>query len=227
MSNPNGKQDIFPVYLVVDTSGSMTGTKIDAANELVPAIIDAARRYASVADSLRVSLITFDSAARTIIPMSHCDDITVPTLVASGGTSYASAFREVSSVIARDVAQLKADEHRVLRPSVFVLTDDDPGDSQSERDAAWAELTDKSRREFPNVTMFGIGDHIDTENLSRYVHHKGQAFRTRTGADARNALESIIHLLVMSVVASGNNPDPATTGLTIDTSAIDDNLEVM
>lgn len=216
---------IFPVYIVVDVSSSMQGDPITAANQIVPALIDACRQYSSLADMLRFSLITFSEGAKTVIPMGSYDEAAVPTLIPGGTTSYGSAFREIRKNIDSDVADLNTLEYTVLRPSVFFITDGEPTDDTADRTAAWQDLTDDSRRTHPNVVAFGVGNEVTAETLATYTSHKGKAYVTRDGASAAAALRSIIELLVMSVVATANNAAEGSNDGLVLASAVDADLE--
>lgn len=224
----NKDTPLFVVYMVVDTSYSMLGEKLDVANELVPALIDACRNYTTLADMLRVSLISFDSEARTVIPMSRHNEIADKQLTVGGSTEYGKAFSEVSANIDRDIAMLKADGfEKIYRPSVFFITDGNPTDSESSRQVGWNELTDTSRKSHPNVTTFGIGDEVELDYLKTYTSKKGQAFKTKSGAEAAESLRSFIEVLVMSFLASAEAAADGTNtqGAVVDLSKVTDDID--
>ena len=58
----------LPVYLLVDTSGSMRGEPIEALNVGLKAMEQALRRDPFALESVHLSLITFDVQAREIFP---------------------------------------------------------------------------------------------------------------------------------------------------------------
>lgn len=217
---------VFPIYAVIDLSASMAGEPIDAAEEILPALIDACRQYASLADVLRFSIIVFSDTAQTVVPMCSYDQAGNPgKFRAMRSTNYGAAFRELRSNIDRDIDNLKLEGHMVFRPSVFFITDGEPTDDAAQRAAAWNALTDTSWRAHPNVVAFGVGPQVKVETVRRYISHHGQAFVTRDGASAADGLRSIINILVQSVVASVNDAMGGGNGkLILDTGAIDDDL---
>lgn len=216
---------VLPVYIVVDVSWSMSGEPIKAANQIVPELINACTQYTTVRDMLWFSLITFSDTAKTLIPMTSYENVTPPLLEPENSTEYGAAFREIRSNIDHDVEFLKLHHHVVLRPSVFFITDGEPTDNDQLRQAAWDDLTDKTRKTHPNIVMFGVGDKVSGDMLKRYVSHRGKAFITRTES-AADGLRSIIEMLVMSVVAStGSAAAGSNEGLILDFDGIDDDLE--
>jgi uncharacterized protein YegL len=204
----------------------MSGKPIAAANDIVPALIDACRQYRTLADVLRFSLVTFSDEAKTLVPMSSYDESSIPTLQVEGGTSYGKGFAEIRRRIDVDVESLKSDGYEVFRPSVFFITDGGPTDGERERTSAWEDLTDPDRRSHPNVIAFGVGDEVPTEILKQYVSHRGRAFVSKSGADAATSIRSIIEMLVMSVVASADDGSAGGTGgLQLNTDAISEDME--
>ena len=220
------KVRILPVYILIDVSVSMQGEPIAAANDIVPALIDACRQYRTLADVLRFSLVTFSDEAKTLVPMASYDESSIPTLQVEGGTSYGKGFAEVRRRIDIDVASLKSDGYEVFRPSVFFITDGDPTDKEPERKAAWEDLTDPDRRTHPNVVTFGVGGQVSAESLKQYVSHRGKAFVSRSGADAAASLKAIMEMFITSVVASANDASAGSTGgLQLNTDAISEDME--
>lgn len=198
---------VFPVYVVVDCSLSMGGDPIKAANDIVPSLLDACVEHVALADMLRFSLITFHTTAVTVIPMGEYDKTTIPVLQTGGtATHYGAAFREVRSSIDKNIADLKAQGYKVFRPSVFFITDGEPlGETEAERKAAFADLTDPNRKSHPNILVFGVGKDVSENTLKQYISHKGKAYKTRDGATAADGVRSIIDALVLTLVTSVNN----------------------
>ena len=69
----------LPVFFLIDVSYSMRaknpggGTLLDAANQLVPGIVEACERYSVLDQRLRLELIEFHSIAEVVIPLSAID----------------------------------------------------------------------------------------------------------------------------------------------------------
>src|SRR6478672_10450888 len=116
-------EQVLPFYLVCDESGSMTGG-IDDMNEGLAKLHAEIANNPVVADKTRFAVIGFSDDAEVLLPLSDLADVDeIPGLTAKGGTSFGAAFTRLKQEIQKDVGQLKADGHSVLRPVVFFLSD--------------------------------------------------------------------------------------------------------
>ena len=60
----------LPVYLLLDCSGSMTGEPIEAVKTGLQVLVSALRQDPQAIESAYLSVITFDSSARQVVPMT-------------------------------------------------------------------------------------------------------------------------------------------------------------
>lgn len=206
---------ILPFYAVVDVSWSMTmktsdgSTGIDAANKIAPEVVEAIVGAPTAADIVRFGMIDFSGEAEVVLPLMDPRQITpgsLPTLEArTTGTSYMSAFLTLRQQLEADVAQLKANNFKVMRPAVFFLTDGEPTDAAKDWQDAFAALTDPSFRARPNVVPFGILD-AKKDILDQIASHKGQqkSFLSKDES-AGQAIAKMIELLVGSIIESANS----------------------
>ncbi len=58
----------LPVYLLIDTSGSMRGESIHSVNVGVQAMLSALRQDPYALESVHISIITYDNEAREYVP---------------------------------------------------------------------------------------------------------------------------------------------------------------
>ncbi|MGQ0631645.1 MAG: vWA domain-containing protein [Sporichthyaceae bacterium] len=211
---------VLPFYVVVDVSYSMTQVPktvdgivseapLSAGNKIVRAVKEALDVAPILADKVRFSLLDFSDDAQVVIPMCdlmkvHPDDI--PDLNARGGTSFVAAFNLLKRQVGIDVAQLKADGHKVHRPAAFFLTDGEPTDEEHEWRSAFESLTDSGFKERPNFIPFGVGD-AKKNILDQLVYPPGKmrSFVARQGEDPAAAITSMAEKLVASVLASANS----------------------
>lgn len=223
MNAPLGK--LLPFYLVVDVSYSMEGSKLDAANQMMPAVLDALAQAPILSDKVRFSVIDFSNDAQVRLPLSDLleDDTSLPELGLRGGTSYAAAFRLLRTEIEQNVRQLKADGYAVHRPAVFFLSDGEPTEPQAEWQAAFRELTsyDPSTKQgfsmYPNVVPCGVGD-ANPHTLQALIHPADGSKPMRMylmdrGEDAAKAIGMIAEVLISSVLASGESLVKGSSGL--------------
>ncbi len=197
--------NILPFYLVCDESGSMTGEPIDAMNKALPELHQEIGTNPVVSDKTRFSIVTFESSAQVLQPLVDLSQITqLPELQARGSTNYEAAFRLLRSEIESDVVRLKADNHRVYRPSVFFLSDGypDPNNWQQALD----ELTDSSWKMHPNVIAFGIGT-ADPAVIGRVGIT--QAFMSDGSMSPAHALREFAAMLTRSIISSGSGAGDA------------------
>lgn len=77
------------------------GTLLNAANQLVPGIVEACEKYSVLDQRLRLELIEFHSVAEVVIPLSAIDAFSdnIPQLVAKGGTNFAAATKDSSKAV--------------------------------------------------------------------------------------------------------------------------------
>lgn len=214
---------VLPFYVVVDVSYSMTmpqknsadgRTPLQAGNDIVKEVKSALDVAPILSDKIRFSLVDFSDDAQVVIPMcdlSRVETNDIPVLAPRGGTSFAAAFTLLKQQISIDVAQLKADGHKVYRPAVFFLTDGEPSESDAVWKAAFSALTDPSFKERPNVIPFGVADAQKT-TLDQLVFPQGKmrSFLAK-GDDPSAAIRQMSEKLIGSVLASANSIHSAGT----------------
>lgn len=209
------KATYLPVFFLIDVSYSMLeekpggGTLLDAANQLVPGIVEACEKYSVLDQRLRLGLIEFCDEARVVIPLSEIDAFSenIPQLVAKGGTNFAAAFWAVFNEMGVAVESLRKPEIGIHRPTVFFITDgEDIGDVE-ERARAWAALSDEGFRYRPNFFTFGVGN-ANLEGIRAFKLGSGFAAATKDPTRAVQRLQEILNTLVSSIVSSsaGDNP---------------------
>ncbi len=119
----------LPVYLMLDTSGSMTGEPIEAVKNGVQVLISTLRQDPYALETAYISVITFDSAANQITPLTDLSSFQVPEIRASGGTSLGAGLSLLAQSIDREVATSTAEVKGDWKPLVFIMTDGMPTDS--------------------------------------------------------------------------------------------------
>lgn len=178
----------LPVYLVVDTSGSLTGD-IDAINQGLADLFSSLLLEPRVAGTVRIALIQFSSEAREVVPLTDIHNVdTMPNLQAQGSTDYGAAFSLVRQLISRDVAELQAAGVRVFRPVMFFITDGSPVDLSWQ--TTLRELQSPEFRERPTIIAIGFGT-ADPSILREVGSGKGSAFMISDTISIRDAVGSI------------------------------------
>jgi uncharacterized protein YegL len=95
----------LPVYILVDTSGSMRGEPIQALNVGLKSMEQALRRDPFALDTVHLSLITFDLEAREVFPLTPLDAVRIPEIEVpgAGATFLGAALNLLVQRVDRDV----------------------------------------------------------------------------------------------------------------------------
>jgi hypothetical protein len=82
---PTETHPVFPLFLLLDVSGSMSGEPIEALNEALPGLKEAIRQDPTVGEIARIGVITFSDEARTVLPLCDLLYAEMPSLSCEGG----------------------------------------------------------------------------------------------------------------------------------------------
>ena len=118
----------LPVYLLLDTSGSMSGEPIEAVKNGVQVMISALRQNPQAIETAFISIITFDSVAQQIIPLTDLASFQMVDLRATGTTALGEALKLVANRIDNEVAKTTTEQKGDWKPLVFLMTDGIPTD---------------------------------------------------------------------------------------------------
>ena len=149
----------LPVYLVLDTSGSMTGEPIAAVETGMQTLVSALRQDPYALETAYLSVITFDSNAKQLIPLTELTAFQTPTLQASGTTALGEALKLLSNKIDNEVTKTTAEQKGDWKPLVFIMTDGGPTDN-------WQDgLAEFRKRKTGIVVACAAGQGADTNVL--------------------------------------------------------------
>src|SRR5215213_3176500 len=110
----------LPVYLLLDTSGSMTGEPIEAVKNGVQVMISSLRQNPQAIETAFISVITFDTQANQIIPLTDLASFQMVDIRATGTTSLGAALKMVANKIDTEVAKTTLEQKGDWKPLVFI-----------------------------------------------------------------------------------------------------------
>ena len=87
----------LPVYLLLDTSGSMTGEPIEGVKNGVQMLLSTLRQDPYALETAYLSVITFDSTAKQIVPLTELVSFQMPDIVATGITELGAGLSLLAS----------------------------------------------------------------------------------------------------------------------------------
>lgn len=209
-----GGERRLPVYLLLDTSGSMAGAPIESVRQGLEQFQREVSSDAFAREIVKVGVITFGSDAEFVTGklVSICE-FQVPTLVAAGCTRLDLAFKLLLESMDRDVVKpVKGGRKGDYKPTIFVLTDGRPTDERgNETDSLWQPARDAvvnrpSGQIRPSVVVaVGCGPQVDDETLRAIS--TGTAFKMGTSEAAFAALFQYLTQSITSSVQPGGNVD--------------------
>lgn len=118
----------LPVYLLLDTSGSMSGEPIEAVKNGVQIMISSLRQNPQAIETAFLSVITFDSTAQQLIPLTDLASFQMVDIKASGVTALGEALKLVAHKIETEVQKTTTEQKGDWKPLVFIMTDGIPTD---------------------------------------------------------------------------------------------------
>ena len=151
----------LPVYLVLDTSGSMTGEPIEAVKNGLSTLLTALRSDPHALETAYLSVITFDSDAAQIVPLTDLASFQEPSLAAQGTTSLGEALTLLANCIDKEVKKSTPEQKGDWKPLVFFMTDGQPTDD-------WQRgLNDFKSKKTGMVVACAAGSGADTTVLKQ------------------------------------------------------------
>lgn len=118
----------LPVYLLLDTSGSMFGEPIEAVKNGVQVLVSTLRSDPYALETAWLSVITFDNSAQQIVPLTELAQFQMPNINASGCTALGEALSLVAQRADAEVTKTTAEQRGDWKPLVFIMTDGEPTD---------------------------------------------------------------------------------------------------
>ncbi len=151
----------LPVYIVLDTSGSMMGEPIESVKNGVQTMISALRQDPYALETAYLSIITFDSTASQLVPLTELTNFQMPHIESSGTTALGAALSLLAQRFDTEVMKTTAEQKGDWKPIVFLMTDGMPTDD-------WQKgLNEFRSRKWGMVVACAAGQAVDTNLLKQ------------------------------------------------------------
>jgi len=145
----------LPVYILLDTSGSMRGEPIHSVNVGLQVMLSALRQDPYALESAHLCLITFDIEARISLPLTPLDQVRFPEVSVpdAGATFMGAALQLLIECVDREVKKSTSDSKGDWRPLVFIMTDGSPSDLHAFREI----IPEIKKRNFGSIIACAAG----------------------------------------------------------------------
>ena len=163
----------LPVYLLLDVSGSMMGEPIEAVKSGVSMTINALRGEPQALETAYLSVITFESSAQQVVPLTDLISFQEPELNAGGATALGDALKLLSNKLDKEVEKTTLENKGDWKPLVFIMTDGKPTDN-------WREGAEEIKKRKLTIVACAAGFSADTDILKNITDHVVQLQSTST-----------------------------------------------
>ncbi|WP_026297704.1 vWA domain-containing protein [Succinimonas amylolytica] len=155
----------LPVYLLIDTSGSMKGEPIESVKVGLDAMISTLVNDPFALESVHLSIITFDREVKLLFPLTGIDDLTLPEISTPdyGPTHLGAALQLLEQRIDTEFIRNTTTQKGDWLPVLLVMTDGKPSDV-----LLYDEMCEKlSKRKFGRLIACAAGPQAKVEPLKK------------------------------------------------------------
>lgn len=153
----------LPVYLLLDTSGSMKGEPIESVKVGLSTMISTLRSDPFALESVNICIITFDRDVKCLVPLTSLENLQIPEIRVpdSGPTHTGAALQYLCKCVDNDVRHSTRENKGDWMPILFLLTDGKPSDLKLYREM----VEEVKKRKFACIITCAAGMNAKIEPL--------------------------------------------------------------
>jgi uncharacterized protein YegL len=153
------------LFFVVDTSGSMEGTKIGAVNTAIREVLPELKGIGGSDVDLKIACLKFSSGCGWMLPSPvSADSFKWNNLSADGVTDLGAAYKELSDKMNKD--KFLSAPSASVAPAIFLMSDGDPTDNYKE---GLAVLQKNNWYKYAIKVAIAIGDGANKDVLKEFT----------------------------------------------------------
>jgi len=192
----------LPVFLLLDSSGSMAGEKVNALNTAVKQMVADFKGEKLSEVALQLSIITFGGAAKIVTELVDINDYQFKAISANGGTPLGAALDLLATIINNKEKVTS----KGYKPTIVLVSDGQPNDE------GWEIKLDSfvsgSRTGKCERWSLAIGSDADKSMLKRFINNPLDKVVEANGNEASTKIVDFFKLVTMTTTARAKSVNP-------------------
>lgn len=158
----------LPVYMLLDTSGSMLGEPMESVKSGIQAMLGGLRQDPHALESLHLSIITFNNEVKVVLPLTSLENLQMPEIEKPyGGTNLGAALELLYDRVGKEVRRSSGEEKGDWKPILFIMTDGSPSDTMVYKNA----IPRVKSLGFATIVACAAGPKAKKDDLSPLADH--------------------------------------------------------